>query len=223
MNIKSIGRVIVFTFAVIGFAACSHNKHKAKKIETQIERAQVISGEEQLGVKDGNLIVQKKVEMGEELRRLQNEVYSLEDRVYGNRKYNSMGLYGKLKSCRLKVSSKKMGGDGKLTFTEPIDRVTDKEDEFEIGIDEKEKIVGVSEEFLKDRITRFRGYRATLQKREDEYEEKTEICDAELASRQHDLQAKKNTKKSAGVAAAADSGDADVSSENSNESSADTD
>lgn len=191
MKAKNIGHMFVFIFVVAGLAACSHNPHKAKKIETEMERAQVISGQEQLGVKDGNLIVQKKVEMNEELRRLQNEVYSLEDQVYGNRKYNSMGIYGRLKACRLKVSSKKNGGDGKLTFTEPIDRVTDKEDEFEIGIDEKEKIVGISEEFLKDRIGRFKKYKAVLQKREDEYQEKVEICDAELASREYDSKSKK--------------------------------
>lgn len=202
MKTVSIGRVMITVVGVMWLSSCSHNPHKAKKIETEIERTQPISGQEKLGVKDGNLIVQKKVEMGEELRTLQNEVYALEDQVYGNRKYNSMGLYGRLKSCRLKVNSKKMGGDGKLIFTEPIDRITDKEDEFEIGIDEKDKIVGVSEEFLKDRIKRFRGYRALLQKREDEYQEKVEICDAEMASRQHDVKAKKVKNEGAGEASA---------------------
>jgi hypothetical protein len=122
---------------------------------------------------------------------MQNEVYSLEDRVYGNRKYKSQGLYGALKACKAKVVSREMGGDGKLQWTEPMDRITDKEEKFEIGIDEKDKIVGVSEEFLKDRISRFQQYRAVLQKREDEYQEKLEICDAELAAKEHDAKAKK--------------------------------
>ena len=50
-------------------------------------------------------------------------------------------------------------------------------------IDEKDKIVGVSEEFLKDRIARFKKYRQTLIKRQDEYEEKLEICDADLKAK----------------------------------------
>lgn len=173
-----------------GLVACSHNPHKAEKIDTAMEKSEAISGQESLGVKDGNMVVQKKVEMNEELRRIQNEVYSLEDRVYGNRKYKSQGLYGALKACRSKVTSKGMGGDGKLMWTEPIDRVTDKEDEFNIGLDEKDKIVGVSEEFLKDRLTRFKQYKSVLQKREDEYQEKLEICDADLAAREHDMKQK---------------------------------
>jgi hypothetical protein len=161
---------------------CSHNPHKAEKIDTKMEREQVLQ-DEKVGVKDGNLIVQKKVEMAEELRRIQNDVYELEDRVYGNRKYGSKGLYGSLKECRTKLTSKEMGGDGKLMWTEPAERITDKEDEFTIGIDEKNKIVGVSEEFLKDRLERFRRYKQTLQKRQDEYEDKLDICDAAMKAK----------------------------------------
>jgi len=171
--------------------ACSSNPHKAEKIETEIERKQEITGDTSLGVKDGNMVVQKKVVMSEELRKIQYEVYSLEDRVYGNRKYGSQGLYGVLQTCRMELSDKKNGGDGKLIWTEPMDRVTDKDDEFTVGIDEKDKLVGVSEEFLKDRIERFRGYKSILQKREDEYEEKVAICKTELKARLHD-QAKAN-------------------------------
>lgn len=162
---------------------CKSNPNKAEKIKTEMDKSQQVTGDESIGVKDGNMVVQKKVMMNEELRRLQYEVYEMEDRVYGHRKYGSKGLYGALKSCREESVSKKLGGDGKLTWTEPIDRVTDKEDEFNIGIDEKEKIVGVSEEFLKDRIARFKKYKQVLLKRQDEYEEKLEICDANLKAK----------------------------------------
>jgi superfamily II DNA helicase RecQ len=184
MSSKSMSVLSVLSvFALL--IACSHNPNKAEKIDTEMERSEAISGDESLGVKEGNLIVQKKVKMNEELRRIQNEVYSLEDRVYGNRKYESEGLYGSLKLCRAKLVSKEMGGNGKLMWTEPLDRITDKEDEFDIGIDEKDKIVGVSEEFLKDRLARFKGYKSILQKREDEYQEKLEVCDAKLAAKNH--------------------------------------
>ncbi len=173
-----------------GFVGCASNPHKAKEIETEMEKSSTF-GTEKIGVKDGNMVVQKKVEMNDELRRLQNEVYSLEDRVYGNRKYGSAGLYGALKTCRVKQTSKEMGGDGKLMWTEPMDRVTDKEDEWEVGVDEQEKIVGVSEEFLKDRIVRFQKYKQTLQKRQDEYEEKLEICDAAVKAKEFENSAKK--------------------------------
>ena len=191
---KQILNGLLIGFVLLG-VGCSTNPHKAEKIETKMDKSSDVSGGEKVGIKDGNLVVQKKVKMNEELRRLQNEVYSLEDRVYGNRKYGSKGLYGTLKSCRLKLTSKEMGGDGKLMWTEPIDRVTDKEEEFQIGIDEKDKIVGISEEFLKDRIKRFRDYKRVLQKRQDEYEEKIDICDAAVRSKEYEKkqQAAKNS------------------------------
>jgi hypothetical protein len=86
---------------------CSSNPHKAKDIDTKMEKKAIISGNENVGVKDGNLVVQKKVQMNEELRRLQNEVYSLEDRVYGNRKYGSKGLYGSIEGLSVEVDFKR--------------------------------------------------------------------------------------------------------------------
>lgn len=184
--------MIPLALAVAFLAACKSNPNRAEKIDTELKKEQSLSGNEKIGVRDGNMVVQKKVQMNEELRRLQYEVYELEDRVYGNRKYGAKGLYGALKACREQIVSTKYGGDGKLMWTEPIDRVTDKEDEFNIGIDEKDKIVAVSEEFLKDRIARFNKYKTTLVKRQDEYEEKLEICDA-------DLKAKKEGRSGASV------------------------
>jgi hypothetical protein len=175
-------------FVVLALGACSTNPHKAEKIETEVEKKQSLTGEQSIGVKDGNMVYQKKVNMAEELRRIQIDVYSLEDKVYGNRKFGSQGLYGNLKGCRKDLVDPKNGGNGKLKWTEAIDRVTDKEEEFKIGLDDKDKIVGVSEEFLKDRIERFKDYQRILHKREDEYAEKMEICEAELKAQKHALE-----------------------------------
>jgi len=183
MASRTFAFLLTLAGVLLVLGGCRSNPHKAEKIGTEMEKSADVGAGERVGIKDGNMIVQKKVMMNEELRRLQYEVYELEDRVYGHRKYGSKGLYGALKSCREESVSKKLGGDGKLVWTEPIDRVTDKEDEFNIGIDEKEKIVGVSEEFLKDRIARFKKYKHTLLKRQDEYEEKLEICDANLKAK----------------------------------------
>jgi hypothetical protein len=166
------------------FSSCASNPNKAQKIDTQVENAGQVSGDTELGVKEGKMVVQKKVMMNEELRKIQYDVYELEDRVYGNRKYGSLGLYGVLRDCKLQLSDPKNGGDGKIMWTEPIDRVTDKEEDFKIGIDEEKKLVGITEEFLLDRITRFRGYKNVLNKRQDEYEEKVQICKADLKGHQ---------------------------------------
>lgn len=188
LNEFSVSAVALLAAGLLtwSLAGCSSNPHKAEEIETKIDNKGQVSGDTTVGVKDGDMIVQKKVLMNEELRRLQNDVYELEDRVYGNRKYGSKGLYGVLKDCRADLSSKALGGTGKLQWTEPIDRVTDKEEEYKIGLDDKKQLIGVSEEFLKDRIERFKQYKLVLQKRQDEYEDKVEVCKAEVKSRQAD-------------------------------------
>ncbi len=181
--IQTVSYVAVLISIELTLTACASNPNKAKEIETKMESSQQISGDTALGVKDGNMVVQRKVLMNEELRKLQYEVYELEDRVYGNRKYGSLGLYGVLRDCKSQLSDPKNGGDGKLKWTEPIDRITDKEEDFKIGIDEENKLVGITEEFLLDRINRFKGYKNILNKREDEYEEKVAICKTDLKAK----------------------------------------
>ena len=184
MNFKKlILTTLLAQIIVLLASSCASNNHKAEKIDTKVEQATSISGDTSIGLKDGNMIVQKKVMMNEELRKIQYEVYELEDHVYGNRKYGSLGLYGVLRDCKLQLSDPANGGDGKLMWTEPIERVTEKEDDFKIGLDEEKKLVGISEEFLYDRINRFKGYKNLLSKRHDEYDEKTAICKADLKSR----------------------------------------
>lgn len=180
---KSLTTVIL-GFFLLTLTQCKTNPNKAEKIDTEIKNHGQVSGDTSVGIKDGNMVVQRKVQMNEELRRLQIEVYELEDRVYGNRKYGSLGLYGVLRQCKSDISDPKYGGDGKVKWTEPMDRITDKEDEFKIGLDEKDKLVGVSEEFLKDRLERFKGYKKVLMTREDEYEEKVQICKTEMKNLQ---------------------------------------
>jgi hypothetical protein len=169
-----------YFFLIVLLSLGCASKHKAEYIDTNMSNDDKVTGDTKVGVKDGEMKVQTKVAMNEQLRGLQYEVYELEDRVYGNRRYGSSGLYGVLKNCRLQLSDPKFGGDGKLRWTEPVDRVTDKDEDYKMGLDENKKLVGVSEEYLKDRIERFRGYKQILQKREDEYEDKVAICKAEL-------------------------------------------
>lgn len=188
MKIANVCKMSLFgVVALVSFAVgCSHNPNKAEKIDTEMKSAGTVGGET-IGVKDGNMVVQKKTLLTEELRDLQYEVYGLEDTVYGNTRYGTQGLYGVLKNCRLSLSDKHNGGDGKLMWTEPIDRVTDKEEDMKLGVDEQDKLVAVSEEMIRDRIARFQEYKRILLKRQNEYQEKVDICKAELRSRQYDM------------------------------------
>ena len=170
--------------------ACSHNPNKAEKIESKMVNPDSVIHDENIGVnKDGDMIWQKKVSMNEELRRLQFEVYELEDRVYGSRKYGSTGLFGALKTCETHLAARENGGNGTLMWTEPLDRITDKEEVFNVGLDEKDRLVGVSEEFLKDRIGRFVEYKRILMKKQDEFDDKLSVCEGEMKSRSQNKKA----------------------------------
>lgn len=177
---------IFLVLTVFALTGCKSNPNKAEDVQSNLDQAAKVSGQEKVGLKNGEMVVLNKVEMAEKLRDLQNSVYSLEDRVYGTRKLGSLGLYGDLKSCKRKIASRQYGGSGSLMWTEPLDRVTDKEQDLKIGVDEKKDLVGLNEEFLKDRIQRFQGYKTILQKRADEFEEKIEACNGELSTKKMD-------------------------------------
>jgi len=183
---------ICFVLALLALAGCRSNPNKAEPIQTHLDQSEKVTGGEKVGLKDGEMVVLDKVQMSEKLRDLQNQVYSLEDKVYGTRKLGSLGLYGDLKSCKRKLASKQYGGTGSMIWTEPLDRVTDKEEDLKIGLDEKKDLVGVSQEYLRDRIQRFQGYKTILQKRSDEFDGKIEDCNTELA--QHKLDATQSSK-----------------------------
>lgn len=163
---------------VLGLAACStthKEKSEVKDIETKLDRAQDINGET-LGVRDNTIVVQKKRVLAEELRELQNYTYGINDEVYGSRKYGSRGLYGVYVDCKADLNSKKYGGSGDLPYVEPAETIIKEKEEWKFGKDENDKLVTVSEEFISERIERFKKYRDKLEKRRAEYELKVRVC-----------------------------------------------
>ncbi|XGC81579.1 hypothetical protein ACES2L_03680 [Bdellovibrio bacteriovorus] len=176
--------IVLMMFAV----SCS-STHKAKDVDTKVEIAAPVRGDSVVGVKDGDMVYQRKVSMREELRRIELDVYDLEAKVYGGPRYlDNRGLYGVLRDCRTQMGDSKNGGDGKVRWTESREYVTPEDDFSAIGVEDKRIIVGLSEEFLKDRLNRFRGYKKTLEKRQDEYETKVKVCQLELAAQKKNAQ-----------------------------------
>jgi hypothetical protein len=171
--------------AVFTLTACAHTDKKPPVMQTKLESPTMFRPGETIGVKNGNFVVQKKMLMSEELRSLQNSVFETEDRVYGTENLTSLGLFGELKKCKTRLSSAANGGSGHLSWTAPLDRVADSEEEYKIGLDEGGQIVGLSVEGLQERIDRFRKYKTLLKKRASEYNEKIEICNAELKLNRH--------------------------------------
>lgn len=162
-------------------AACASNPNKAQKLSTNLEKAQALTGDSRIGEKDDLLVVQRKELVAEDLRRLQYDVHGLEDRTYGgDRYYGNPGVWGALNQCRMELASIENGGSGKLTYIEPLEYVVPEDEMGQIGYDEAGNLVSVSEEFLKDRIKRYQGYRKVLAERNRVLSDKFDMCRLEL-------------------------------------------
>lgn len=70
--------------ALVALVGCKSNPHKAEQIETKMEQSTVISGGEEVGLKNGEMVVMSKVEMAEKLRDLHNTVYAMGRRVWAH-------------------------------------------------------------------------------------------------------------------------------------------
>lgn len=163
-------------------SACA-SKHKAKDIDTSIEIPSPVRSDSVVGVKDGDMIYQRKVIISEELRRLELDVYDLEAKVLGGPRYlDNRGLYGVLRDCRVQLGDVNNSGDGKVRWTENREYVTPDDKYSSMGIEDNKQLVALSEEFLKDRLERFKGYKKILESRLDEYETKIKVCQLELAA-----------------------------------------
>lgn len=163
--------------------SCSSNPNKAKEIETNLEKSQNVGAGLKLGLNDkGEMITQKKVEMAQVLSQLQTQVAELELDIYGEETLGRAGLYGVLQECLDKAVETKNGGDGKLRRLPERAVLVPLEDhgQTKIGLDEKENLVSVSEEFLLDRIKRYEYYRAGYLKQKDDFKDRIRICKAEL-------------------------------------------
>jgi len=169
---------LMVALALLGLGACSSRKDKAEERDTRLEKSQAINNSTAVGMdKDGKVMVQTKVFLAESLRSLEKEVYATENDVYGNEKYGTRGTQGVLKDCEKKLADPRIGGTGKLRPFASSDRVTEQEEDLKFVIDENGNLVGVTEEKLRDRIERFRGYKKVLSSRKAEIATEIDICE----------------------------------------------
>lgn len=181
--------VILVGLNLLACASQLEKRNEVKDLNTQLEDEKSVGGGDKLGVRDNKLKVQKKVLLAEELRQLENETYGMEYEVYGNRDYGTKGLYGAYRDCKGEANSVQYGGTGKLIPIEPPAPVINEDPLLAFGKDESGELVGVSEEFLSERIDRFKKYKKILQKRRQEYETKLRICENEIKAAQQKMKA----------------------------------
>jgi hypothetical protein len=201
MNTKYFSTALFLSLFLV-VAACASNPNKPTDINTKVENQEDVGGGTITGTNDkGEMITQKKVELGTYLRDLQREVYGLETEIYGNEETGSKGQYGALRDCRDQARLKENGGDGKVTPPPKKNVLTKGEDMSltpileklkpgKVGSDENKKLVAVSEDYLLDRIKRFEKYKEDYQDRKEQFSEDIRKCQADLTEHKTKKEAK---------------------------------
>ncbi|HND86396.1 MAG TPA: hypothetical protein PLU50_11330 [Pseudobdellovibrionaceae bacterium] len=174
MNTSNTLRIGLFFLIALTLSSCKSNK--AKVIETEISKGTAVGGDTQVGVDDSdNMILQKKINLAEEIRRTRENTFDLEDRVYGNRKYGSVGLYGRYKLCFDKKAE-----EARKNLPKPgvLDRWTDQNENLKIGYNQnKDSLIALKEEKLRNYLDQLNERSQQLQKREDELNESITKCE----------------------------------------------
>jgi hypothetical protein len=138
-----------------------------------------ISDKQAIGMKkDGEeLIYQKKSNVLAELTKTEEDVFQLQDKVYGTKEYNSKGLYGQFLACRKKKAIK-TGDLSRLPDKSPVIE----DDKVKLVIDKNTgRAIGFTEEALQNRLDRFKNYKTVLYERQEEVEQLIEKCEVESA------------------------------------------
>jgi len=199
-NIFNVCSAILTLSLAVGISACSTNPNKAEKIETNLQNKEDMGAGQSLGENDkGEMVVQQKVKLATYLKDLQTEVYTMETHIYGDDSTGRSGLYGVLRECKDESRSKKYGGDAKVTPPPAKDIKTTGEDinmtaiidkvmPGRMGKDENKQLVGVSEDYLSNRIKRFEGYKSSYQERQSWFDEEIRKCQADLKDKKEAYQ-----------------------------------
>lgn len=173
MKMKEFLSCCLFASTALLPLGCATNPNKAKEAKTVLEGQQDVGGGVNIGRNDkGEVVTTRKQKLADQLRDLQNEVYSLEADIYGHEQYGRKGLYGVLQECLDKDGELKRL-PSKAVLTKSEDKVGGK-----MVIDEQKNLVNVSDEYVLDRIKRFEGYKDRYQSQKDDFEEKLRICSA---------------------------------------------
>jgi TolA-binding protein len=186
MGLKQMKNFLIASLVLLLSNACA-NRNKADIVDTQLQNQSNVSNAsgESVGVRDNEFVLQKKQSLSEELRKLEQNVRELDDRVYGTREYETYGLWGKLRDCSAKTKDKKSDYDAG-----PLQRISDEDyllnwtanSDAKAGIEKSsDRLVALSEQDLDDHIKNMNKATTRLQQKEDELRGKLLECQTLIA------------------------------------------
>ncbi len=164
--------VLIPLFTLFLPGCSSEEKKRETTVNTQLNSSKVVDPDVSVGLRgEDQIVYQKKYNLVGELVKLQDEVYILQEKVYGNPDYDSKGLYGKALECR----SAKALVTGELSFV-PDKTPVIEEDQIKVVQDQNKDLIGFHEEDLQKRLSRFKEYKSVLYSRQSQIENYIEKC-----------------------------------------------
>lgn len=170
-----------FLFAVVVLSACASKdvpvvstKDDTKKFDKNVN-FNGGSGEK-MGVRDDQVVIQKRGYLETELARMASQTSDLQDAIYGKSRQEAGGLWEELRRCRQRLSDPRLGGTGQPDAQEKWENVISNDDDMKYVVDKYNTVVSVNEEEVSQRLVRFRKYKAVLGDKYDSYKDKLESC-----------------------------------------------
>jgi len=123
-------------------------------------------------------VIQKKVYLEEEMRKLQDDIEDLENNIYGKSRKDPGGLWAKLQECRVRTADPRIGGTGMPEPMENWEKISETDPDVNYRVDDKKNVVVVSEEELGARISNLNKTKRVLERRFGEFKDKVDSCES---------------------------------------------
>ncbi len=174
-------KLILTLCALALIAGCSSKSKKdadikVQEISTNVEKAETISAKETVGVnKDEEVIVQKKTKLVDYLKDISYQVRKKQDELYGSRRFNTRGLYGRYEECMSSKKQKPKVARQMLLKDDELGQI--EADKF--GYDEKGQMVALEEQKLRDKIRDMEDKKNRLYAQEEELLSEVNTCESD--------------------------------------------
>lgn len=170
--------ILLISFGFIIFGCSSKSKKdadiKAQELTSKVDKAEMLNQSESIGVnKDEEVIVQKKTKLVDYLKDISYQVRKKQDELYGSRRFNTRGLYGRYEAC---VAGKKQ----KPKIARQMVLKDDELGQLEagkFGYDEKGEMVALEEQKLRDKIRDMEDKKNRLYAQEEELLAEVNACE----------------------------------------------
>lgn len=171
-----------FVFAAVlalGLTGCSSKTKKDADIKAQdmsqsIEKTEMLNPTETIGVNNSeDVVVQKKTNLADYLKEVSYQVRRKQDELYGSRRFNTRGIYGRYEECvAAKKQKPKLARQMVLKDNELGQIEADK-----FGYNEKGQMVAVEEQKLRDKIRDMEDKKNRLFAQEEELLAEINSCE----------------------------------------------